>query len=235
MFRKSIFAITMAALLGAAAATDRKTTTKTPNSGKHTLTKMNKVTGYDLCAVHNEFVEGSYVQGSGVSFTPVYGGACGTVDAERVGYFTSTCESNPYAGRAATYTRMSTGGATAQDTILSPCTALGALDNPSNWSPADCPVTPECVPFNDQPSVGQNASYCYYPGARAGYLEGPSFPFIPFGVNASVVQALADGFCNLVVPSIPILPVCARASSCCAEITPRTGTLVPSLSLTTPQ
>jgi len=55
MFRKSIFAITVAALLGAVAATG-KTRTKTPHSDKHTVTNLNKVTRYDLCAVHNGFV-----------------------------------------------------------------------------------------------------------------------------------------------------------------------------------
>ena len=143
----------------------------------------------------------------------MYGGACGTVDADLVGYFTSTCQSNPYAGRASTYTRMSTGGTTAQDTILSPCTSLGALDSPSNWSPGDCPRTAPCVPFNVQPSVGQNASQCYYPGDRAGYTAGPAFPFIPFDVDASDVQALADAFCNQVVPSLP-----DTASMCKGEL-----------------
>jgi hypothetical protein len=61
--------------------------------------------------------------------------------------------------------------------------------------------------------VGQGASQCYYPGDRAGYTAGPAFPFIPFDVNASDVQALADAFCNQVVPSLP-----DTASMCKGEL-----------------
>lgn len=218
MFRKSIFAITVAALLGAAAATGNKDSTKTPHSGKFTTTNPNKVSGYDLCAVHNEFVQGSYVQGSDVTFTPVFGGACGTADAEQVGYFTSTCQANPYAGRASTYTRMSTGGDLVQNEIKSPCGALGLTMPTPNWLPANCPDIPNCFEIPTTPD--QDAANCaYFPDGRSSYTEGPAFPLIPSAgpndpvVNASVVQGLADQFCRAVVPVMP-----DTASMCKGEL-----------------